>query len=75
MDWSEALIGARMVIRVPSGFAAGETVELVGVLLGRGRFDSAPPYNQRNQAEHAARIRLDDGTVVSAPVSALVRRA
>jgi hypothetical protein len=75
MKWEEAVIGRRVVVRVPTGASAGATVELEGELLGRGRFDSTPPYLQTEGSEFAARVRLDDGSIISAPVSSLVRRA
>ena len=70
----DALIGGRVVVRIASGRGDGDFVEVIGTLLGRGRFDSVP-YIFRQTPDHAARVRLDDGSVLSAPVDALVRRA
>ena len=61
-------------MRIASGLEDKPDVEVAGVLLGRGRFDAMPSWFQHDESDFGARVRLDDGSVLTVPMSALVRR-
>lgn len=56
------IIGKRALIRLPSGVAQGEVVEVAGRVLGRTNPPGALPRVQIDPGW--AKVELDDGTVV-----------